>query len=163
MESLGKQNSHIGIQISALVGMIRPDHRAFRHFAVVAPKARFRVVFQNGLREGAAIRERLATDPLVASRTADGHLLWSEGVCSNNAEDNQSFAVYVCDREGNQLVCQRFMADMDPNAELHSTLYAGDAATRLAIAERFLALLEKAVALEKAANARMITIADAIF
>jgi hypothetical protein len=163
LETITKNHAHITAQISGLVGMIRPDHRAFPLLADLAPKARFTVVAQSSYSDSPAILARVANNPAIDDLVAKGQVLFQDGQVTTEGDDNQSFLVRVSDLEGTVLVAQRFSADTSPEAEVYSTLFAGNEDARVAIAERFLTLLEKAQAADFAANQRLVATAQDIF
>jgi hypothetical protein len=163
METISKNHVHITAQISGLVGMLRPDHRAFPLLAAAAPNARFTVVHQGSYSDGPVVLARIANNPAVDALIARDQLVLEDGQVSLDSDDNASFIVRVSDMNGSVLVSQRFDAHSSPEAEVHSTLFAGDEGARVAIAKRFLGLLEKARKADVAANAALVAAAEAVF
>lgn len=163
MESLGKNNGYISAQIAGLIGMIRPDHTAFPLLAQLAPNARFTVVAQNTYNDKAAILIRTVANDAVDQLVANGQLVFKEGQVSTDSDDHTSFLVQVSDASGTVLVAQRFDADVGAEEDTYGALYAGDANARVAIAERFLALLDRVKAADIAANQALVAKAEAAF
>lgn len=163
MESLGKINGYISAQIAGLIGMIRPDHAAFPLLAEIAPNARFTVVAQNSTNDKAAILIRTVANDAVDQLVASGQLVFKDGQVSTDSDDHISFLVQVSDASGTVLVAQRFDANVSAEQDTHGALYAGDANARVAIAERFLALLDKVKAADFAANQALVAKAQDIF
>lgn len=163
MESLGKNNGHISAQIAALIGMIRPDHAAFPLLAELAPNARFTVVAQNSHNDKATILIRTVANAAVGRLVASDQLVFTDGQVSTDSDDHDSFLVQVSDASGTVLVAQRFDANVSAEEDTYGALYAGDADARVAIAERFLALLDKVKAADRAANQALVAKAQATF